>query len=65
MFITDLAKASIYLPAVGKVTILMLLRNLYVPGSHSKNEDRITHALETRLRLQQYQCVVREGRESN
>ena len=47
-------KASIYIPAVGKVTILMLLRNLYVGIDHVEVFSPI---LLNRLRLQQYQQV--------
>ncbi len=36
-FYSNLPKASLYIPAVGKVTILMLLRNLYVLSSHCVN----------------------------
>jgi hypothetical protein len=32
-------RAAIYVPAIGKVTIAMLLRNLYCPGSISLTLD--------------------------
>ena len=43
-----------YLPAVGKVTILMLLRNLCVPPSVATHRALTFNG---RLRLQQYKDV--------
>lgn len=46
-------QASVYLPTIGKVTIMMLLRNLYVRMAipRGKGTDRFVFVS---LRLQQY-----------
>ncbi|KAF9464801.1 methylenetetrahydrofolate dehydrogenase [Collybia nuda] len=51
-------KASLYIPAVGKVTILMLLRNLYALLLFSELES---HSWLDRLRLQQYRQIPEES----
>lgn len=59
-----LLQASIYIPAVGKVTILMLLRNLYVLCDHFHGvSPLLTLFLLRSLRLRQYQDVLRQDSE--
>jgi len=62
-FETDVReKASVYMPTIGKVTIMMLLRNLYVvPGNSLSDGTEDDNHVTSRLRLQQYGEIAKQA----